>query len=603
MSMIQKMVGILGFVVVLGTGIQNASAQCPTPPPGHDCKCNGDDTRWVCGDWAVGTPNEGVDFIVTYTGDTPRVEFVTPDDAWTIFSQALDENGDPTGPADLGDLVLTSDVSPNSGIFRVRIRNGTGAGAVDVKSLVLDSTDVNWTGHSSMLPSVIDGVINGALKVIDRSGAGGEIAYLTVNGPTAPDTVAVVGPIEARRMTGTNIIDGDVTNTITIGILDHGSLWIKGGIASDLRVTVKVEEAFLRVSGDVPSTVDVTIADMIGPGANLKFLGSFAGDLILTNGIDDPNVAIGLTGDFSGTIDLNNSDIAGQLNLVNGDGDVLNGRSILNGAIFYPSQFNATNSYDGTATFTSVAVGGEIESIQGAHIGGTIRVTGDVRGEVVIVSGTLKSGGLIDIGGNMTGEVHIGLDCVGDIYIGGSASGNIEIDGDQSGSVTVAGDASGDINISGDLTSLGSVTVGGALANGAVGGGRILVFGETSGAIKVGKNTGTLTLIHAAGGLATGATIEINTTEGNFNAEGAIYVGAGAACFLNPPDVTFDGCIRIYNDSASGHYGNLEGAIGISGCHNAGDLNICVDGSDNGNVNICQNGCTNQVGWSCDTCP
>ena len=42
------MIGILGFVVVLGTGIENASADCPTFPTGFTCKCNAAETRWVC---------------------------------------------------------------------------------------------------------------------------------------------------------------------------------------------------------------------------------------------------------------------------------------------------------------------------------------------------------------------------------------------------------------------------------------------------------------------------------------------------------------------------------------------------------------------------
>ena len=87
MSNIQRMIGILGFVVVLGTGIENASGQCPTPPAGYDCKCNAAETRWVCADWVQpGTPLENFDFFVTYTGDLPEAEIVSYDcDSEPVF--------------------------------------------------------------------------------------------------------------------------------------------------------------------------------------------------------------------------------------------------------------------------------------------------------------------------------------------------------------------------------------------------------------------------------------------------------------------------------------------------------------------------------------
>ena len=56
MSRQTKIVGTFGIVFSLALGIGEASAQCPTPPSGHDCKCNGDDTRWVCADWSLSGP-------------------------------------------------------------------------------------------------------------------------------------------------------------------------------------------------------------------------------------------------------------------------------------------------------------------------------------------------------------------------------------------------------------------------------------------------------------------------------------------------------------------------------------------------------------------
>ncbi len=165
MSNIQKMIGILGFVVVLVTGIQNASADCPTFPTGFTCKCNGDDTRWVCAAWdAPGEPTEGFDFTVTYDGDIPEVQFVNADDGWVIYSEVL-ASGVPTGPAAIGAIVLTSDVDPNSGDFHVTIKNGAGAGALDVSSIVLDSSDGDWTGGSTLNSSWINGDVAGDITL------------------------------------------------------------------------------------------------------------------------------------------------------------------------------------------------------------------------------------------------------------------------------------------------------------------------------------------------------------------------------------------------------------------------------------------------------
>ncbi len=236
-----------------------------------------------------------------------------------------------------------------------------------------------------------------------------------------------------------------------------------------------------------------------------------------------------------------------------GAGDIANTGNVTSVVILADG---SANTYSGAADFASVSGGGMIKTVNGAHFSGTLQLAS-------------------------------------------SSSGGIHIDGDCSGALSVGGTFKADVHIVGELTATGSLEITGKLG----GSGRIQVDGQCKGRIKVGERTDPLTLIDLSGGLYVGGKVEINTSEGTYNAEGNINVGPAAACSLSPPDVTFDGCIRIYNDSASGNYGNLEGAISISGCHNPGDLNICVDGSDNGNVNLCQTGCPNQVGWSCSGCP
>ena len=298
-------------------------------------------------------------------------------------------------------------------------------------------------------------------------------------------------------------------------------------------------------------------------------------------------------------IDLNGADMAGILGVRKGQN---NSRIIAGGAvsgILYPGE-GSTGFFNGTVTVSSVSATGtapgesrgEIEAFLGAALNGTVIVDG-------------INAGLIEASGPFTGQINVGsVAASGVIETGQAALGNIVVNGVCEGAIEIGGDLTGTVDINGALTSTGSITVDATLGEG----GLIVVGGLTEGAIRIGEKTADLSSIHLSGGLDLGGTVEINTSKSAFNAEGVINVGS-AGCFLNPPDVTFDGCIRIYKDWASGHYGDLDGAIVVSGCHvlpappEPNDLNICVDGADNGNVRICQSGCPNQVGWSCNTCP
>ena len=133
------------------------------------------------------------------------------------------------------------------------------------------------------------------------------------------------------------------------------------------------------------------------------------------------------------------------------------------------------------------------------------------------------------------------------------------------------------------------------------GSGRILVDGLCSGTIGIGGKTTSLTLIHLLAGLDTGGTIEINQAGGSVNADGDIHVGPTGG---SVPPITFDGCIRIYEDS-QGIGGGLEGDITVQGCHATDDLlTICVDGTINGDITLIQTGCDPLVhGSSCEDPP
>lgn len=230
------------------------------------------------------------------------------------------------------------------------------------------------------------------------------------------------------------------------------------------------------------------------------------------------------------------------------------------------------------------------------------KISGDLTGELIVVqhSTTGQYGDVkLTIDGDATGDITIPE--LLELTIGGNLSGDVEIGTtltpDLTGDLSVGGVLKSDVHVEGDVTSSGSIAVTGALGGRA----RILIDGQCDGSISIGTKTDSLTLIHLLDGLGSGGSIEINASEGNFDADGDIHVGPSG---LSIPDITFDGCIHIYDKLGSGDGGDLNGALTIQGCHDD-DLDICIDGSDNGNVTITQTGCTNQVDWSCPApaCP
>ncbi len=134
-------------------------------------------------------------------------------------------------------------------------------------------------------------------------------------------------------------------------------------------------------------------------------------------------------------------------------------------------------------------------------------------------------------------------------------------------------------------------------------GGRVLIGGLTTGDVLVQRGTATFTLIHLEDGLDTAGNVVINQSRGNYNAAGSIYVGEIGSS-TPPPSVVFDGSIMLKDNTGHTAGGNLTGLITVRGCHNTGDLDICICGTNSGTVSLLQSGCTNTVGWSCVSgCP
>jgi hypothetical protein len=110
-----------------------------------------------------------------------------------------------------------------------------------------------------------------------------------------------------------------------------------------------------------------------------------------------------------------------------------------------------------------------------------------------------------------------------------------------------------------------------------------------------------LSLVRVEEGLGSNGSIVVNNSRGDYDANGAIYIGKPGVLPL--PDVTFDGRIKILDSTTSGG-GDLNSTITVRGCHATNDdLDICICGNNNGSVTIQQGTCSS-VTWSCVSgCP
>ncbi|MCH7526511.1 MAG: hypothetical protein IID39_03655 [Planctomycetes bacterium] len=295
----------------------------------------------------------------------------------------------------------------------------------------------------------------------------------------------------------------------------------------------------------------------------------FVGDLVLNNGIP-LNQFVSIPGSVKNTsvIDLKNKDVAGSLSTGRDNaGTISNGGAVTaTGTVLLAAD---GHDFSGSATFSSVASGGEINLTGGSDLNGTITITNDMDGDIGV--GTfIPALGISHVLGN--------------------------------GFIDVQGNASGDIEVTGDVIGDGKIEVDGALEST----GRILIDGFIKGAVTIGKETMTNSLIRTNKGLDPdngSGDITVNNSRGNWDANGTIHVGGGIS-EQTPDDIVFDGTILI-KDDINGNGGDLSGLIKIVGCHaDTNDLDICICGDNNGTVQIVQTGCTNQVDWSCVSgCP
>lgn len=573
MTAIKRNLVTLGvFVGIVGTPLVTALAD----------ECKGNDpvnpTKRVCATWSdPGDPELLEHFTVSYEcdpddcSDAPRVELITGGTtstiAWVIYSEELDGNGAPTGPANLGDVVLADDVSPDSGQFTVAIRKGTvGVGALNVSSIVLNSSDINWTGHSTLTEAgsytVINGNVTGDIVAVERSGGGQAEGATIITGN-------VEGTLTIPQVTGTLAIYGDLScgyvETINSGAsLSIGSLGGAGCAdpAGGRRLNVTGALAgTLKFTDQLVHGAFINIVDFEGSGKlNLNGFPTYP-QINLYNGVDSADARVDIAY-HGGSLYMHDKDMLGVMNFPwFGDGAGVFDGGVLKGSVSC-GVFPNSPVNKGTLEFASVAAGGQI-----------------------VAENLGPFQGRIDIAGAMGGLINIKKDL-------DQGSSNL------TGVIVIGGDVKGRVECEADVTASAEITIGGMLA----GTGKITVDGVCDGDISVGKNTTSNTLIHCESGLGATGRIFINASEGNFNAAGSITVGSNS---FAPIAGDYDGCIHILDEDGTGLGGDLNGQVRIAVCDDETpfdpgfDHNVCVDGDVNGTIEVVNSSCANRPGYAC----
>lgn len=458
------------------------------------------------------------------------------------------------------------------------IANGAGAGAANLGSMDLTRT-TGWNGFSSIAGGTISGNLTGNLELQqDSNGAGGDIS-------------------------GAFIVEQNVSGAIIVPVIS-GGLTISGNLSGNLTVTGRIDDSTVLINGDVDSKGTIDIADMVTQAVELTnppitIQGDLKGTLVLQSGIGE-HLPVFIGGELSvtGSIDLKGQGIAGQLAIhEGGGGSILNGGAVTGGETQTVVLVCAGLAYafSGQATFSSVGSFGVIVTEKG-HISGRITVTGDMDGIIGPRIGDLTSTSRVTVGGNLGGAILTSAGMDNELIANGDLAGDIVVGG-LTGAINIVGTMSGDIEVKTDVGPSAYLQVGGRLERG-----RVFIAGVCDGDISVGEGAGKLSLIHLLGGLGVDGSVTINANQGDFDADGTIYVGPTK--WTQMPPVNFDGCIHVIAGPPGS--GDLNGDITVVGCSAAPGavLNICIDGDVNGKVTIEHSGCQYFATWDCvGPCP
>ncbi len=519
---------------------------CPVEISGSNCVCSesvSDIT--ICAEWTgLGEPEAPSDFFVDFNcpgcPGAPDVQLKTGS-TWTVRSR--NSNGS------FGDIGTLSSPWPQD--FNVKLGTGySDPGAQNVGSIDLDPTGVMGDpNYANIVGGAIRGNLTGSLAVSpNSSGIGGECTLFidgTVQGKVSIEVVqdlSIFGSTSAAMTIGEIAASGQ----LVIGNpLSDGCGLGTPAVSAPIAIGAMAQGASLIIHG--PLVADLTVEDSMGAGA----------DVVVRGGTGDVNVKIP-------AIDAGAAISVVQFGNPGGTDCALGGTLTMAGGI---------GESTGVQIFGKLARGASI-NLNGQDVAGLLYIRQGGSG-AIIKGGAVTDGAIVTLADfstqTFTGSATFSKVDPGAIIHTDNAA-------DMNGTLTVDDDMSGTVNVQGSLMSRG----------------RILVDGLCDGAITIGEETSKLSLIHITGGLGEAGSVTVNNTPGNnFNANGDIYVGPTK--WTQMPDVTFDGNIQINKGAGNG---DLNGNITVVGCHDD-DLDICVEGTVNGDVTLIQAGSPNTADWCC----
>lgn len=474
----------------------------------------------------------------TVTANFDAITLITPDPDWNILVKHP-----ATGvPLDMVGIYLAP--SASNGDFGLTFGDAATPGAENLQDI--DLTALGWSGASWLNSFRIDGDLTGLVQLqsLPNGVGGGVLNGFRVGGTLSG--LATLGMVQGGGLVH------EILGQLGIGTLLGGTFEIERDIlpAGRLEVMSFLSGSVLRV-GSAVGTGDV------------------GGQLLLTGGIPAASsVYVNGALELSGVVDFANMPIAGIFSISQGGAGQVTGGGDVTGHVWLAASTGQV--FSGSAEFDSVGTFGIVET-ELFHLDGELHILGNAGGFVGPRAGDLLTNGVIEIDGNVLASAFVGAQ-------------GAPLGGNQFGQVLVHGDVFGTVLAEATLWTNG----------------QILVDGTTTGSLFVGDELQAGTLVSTRH-LGPGGRIAVNTSLGNYNANGRILVGPLAQPFNVP--VKFDGCIRVYDDAA-GNGGDLNGTIFVIGCHATTDpLEICIDGAVNGQVRLLQSGCANQVTSGCtDSC-
>ena len=369
-----------------------------------------------------------------------------------------------------GDLTVVKDTSDNGGELNMTI-DGTVAAAATITvvdlSFLYVGGDVNGVLNiTDMLPGsqlLVGGAIgaNGAMTITGSA----EIFEITgdVDGDVSIGTIVESGKFRIGVVTEPPervvLVKSDLKGTVSIDV-NLGSIHVSGDLLGALTVSeFGGPFAWMSIFGVTGVDAVVTIGNVTTVGHSGIVFGNaagiqFDGRLILQNGIAQSNFTISFHGPVNAVaghdaIDFNGKDLNGTIELTEGgSGNIVNIKT-LQGHLLVNS--SPLFTYGGTISAESMP--GTVSTVANGDFAGTLDVTGDFSGFIRIGNGN-------DLSSLLPGSaILIGGDATGDIIVGRAADGLIDVEGDIIGNVTIDGTAAGDFLVEGRID--GTLDIGG----------------------------------------------------------------------------------------------------------------------------------------------